>query len=246
MECRRLYDPPYPHPSTPSHVYGVWRRSASEYSVGEVNHGSLDCLQLRRSNHAENHAVYFFLGTVISLSFMGATSAVAADTLLDGIGTTGTVYNVARCPANNFVRAPNNSQVQTTSLQLRNFDPVHPIRITRLVIYNAPGTIIYDSKIAGLPAFTNQILGPNNNTLNPHQTSVVSLDTFIQIQEQTTRPLQLLVESSSAWSALPLHVAANLIVSGPYEVSPGVFDNFAERSRSGGECNSVRRLQPLN
>lgn len=178
---------------------------------------------------------YIFLGTVFSMTFTGATVAAAADT--PGVGAAGKANNVALCPANNFRRL-SNTEVQTTSLTLRNFDPVHPVTITRLVIYNAPGVIIYDSTILGLPAFTNGILGPTNNTLNARQTSTVFVDAFLPYQEQTTRPLQLLVEWSSTPSALPLHVGAVTVVREQNQSSGA---HLAERSRSGGQCETIRR-----
>jgi len=185
---------------------------------------------------------YIFLGTVISFNFMGATTAAAAELPPQAVGAAGKAHYVARCPANNFVRL-GGAELFTTSLVLRNFDAVHPVMITRLVIHNAQGVVIYDSTILGLPAFSNGILGPTNDTLNSHQTSTVFLDTFLPLQGQTTRPLQVLVESSSAPLALPLHVSAQFVVR---QRDPMTGAILAERSRSGGACESTRRPPFLN
>lgn len=184
--------------------------------------------------------LYVFLATILSLSFIGATGPAAAD--LTGWGDSIKVYNLARCSGNNFTRL-GGTELNTTNLLLQNFDPVYPITITRLIIYDAQGVNIYDSKILGLPEFNNGILGPMKDTLKPHQSSVEGLDGFLPLQGQTTRPLQVLVESSSVAAALPLKVIATLVVR---ERNPATGGILGERSRSGNQCESVRRLRPLD
>jgi hypothetical protein len=186
---------------------------------------------------------YSFLATIIALNFMGATTAAAADLPLPALGAAGKTQHVSRCSANNFLRL-GGAELQSTNITLRNFDPVHPVSITRLVIFNATGTIIYDSTISGLPAFSNGILGPTNDTLSPRQSSTLGLDEgFLPFQDQNSRPLQLLVAWSSAPSALPLSVTSTRFAR---QRDPATGAVLAERSRSGRECETGRRPLSLN
>jgi hypothetical protein len=205
-----------------------------------LNQRSADCYCDKGEQTMLKSTAYMLLGTAISLNFVGPGAAAAAETPFDGIGSAGKVYHVARCAASNYLRL-SGGELSTTSLFLRNFDPVHPITITRLIIYNGPGVAIYDSKILGLPPFTNGILGPLNNTLNPNQSSTILLDAFLPYQEELARPLQLLVESSSAPLALPLDVSAQRLARAR-DSSGG---HLMERSRIDGKCESARRLRPM-
>lgn len=189
-----------------------------------------------------NTVMKICLGTLFSWGVMGATGPAAAD--LTGWGDSTKVYNLARCSGNNFARL-GGTELNTTNLQLQNFDSVNPITITRLIIYDAQGVNIYDSKILGLPEFNNGILGPMKDTLRPHQSSIEGLDGFLPLQEQMTRPLQILVESSSVASALPLQVRTTLVVRerNPNAMPPSI---LVERSRTVERCESIRRLRPLD
>lgn len=171
-------------------------------------------------------SAYILVATILSLGFVGAMPADAAETARKGL---------VRCGANNFLRMAG-AEVQTTSLTLRNFDTAQPITITRLRVYNALGSVIYDSAASLLPVFSNGLLGPGDNTLNPHQTSSVFFDSFLSFLPQTDRPLQLIVEWSSVNAAVPLHVGSTTVVR-----ERDLFTGFhlVERSRTGGSCESI-------
>ena len=160
--------------------------------------------------------------TIFSLGFVGATPADAAQGFL-------------RCGGNNFTRA-SNTEVNTTSLTFRNFNAAQPITITRLIIYNAPGVIIFDSAVAGLPAFTNGLLGPADNMLGAHQTSNVFYDSFLPFQPQNERPLQTLIQWTSAVPVLALGVGMQQVVR---ERDPVTGSHLAERSRTGISCEAI-------
>jgi hypothetical protein len=161
--------------------------------------------------------------TIFSLSFTGATPADAAQGFL-------------RCGGNNFVRGTNNTEVNTGSITFRNFNATQPITITRLVIYNAPGVIIFDSAVSGLPAFANGLLGPADNTLDAHQTSNVFYDSFLPFQAQNDRPLQTLIQWTSSVPVLPLGVTMQQVVR---ERDPVTGNHLAERSRTGINCEAI-------
>ena len=184
---------------------------------------------------------YIFLASIVSMNLMGATTAAAADLPLPAVGAAGKAHHVARCGAIVFLRL-GGTELHTTNLTLRNFDPVHSVTITRLVISNALGVTIYDSTISGLPAFQNTILGPTNDTLGPRQSSTLQLDDFLAFQDPTTRPLQLLVAWSSAPLASPLRVGTTRVVRGRNAATGAVLE---ERARSGGECETSRWPQFL-
>ncbi|MGH8640717.1 MAG: hypothetical protein ACRET6_03340 [Burkholderiales bacterium] len=163
--------------------------------------------------------------TIFSLSFAGATPVDAAQ-------------GVARCGGNNFIGGPSNTEMQITRLALRNFNAMQPITINRLVVYNAPGLIIFDSDVSGLPAFTNGILGPANSILGPHQSSVLNSENFLPFLPQTDRPLQTFVTWSSMGPALPLGVNLAVVVR---QRDPVTGAQLEERTRAGGDCEQIMR-----
>lgn len=168
--------------------------------------------------------------TMFSLSFVTATPADAQQTARQGF---------LRCGGNNFIRGTNNTEVGTTSLTFRNFNAVQPITIARLRIYNAPGVLIFDSAVSGLPAFGNGLLGPVDNMLNGFQTSNVFYDSFLPYQAQNDRPLQTFITWTSPVPVLPLGVGMQQVVR---ERDPATGSHLAERSRTGLNCEAI--LQP--
>jgi hypothetical protein len=165
------------------------------------------------------------VATILSLSFMGAVPADAAQ-------------GFARCGGNNFIGGPSSTQMQITRLTLRNFDAMQPITINRLVVYNAHGVVLWDSMVSGLPAFTNGILGPANNILGPHQSSTLFSENFLPFLAETDRPLQTFVTWSSISPALPLGVNSVVVVRGR---DPATGAQLEERARSGGACEQILR-----
>jgi hypothetical protein len=170
---------------------------------------------------------HIFVAAIFSWSFMGGTTANAADRASQGL---------VRCGGNNFLRA-SNTEVHQTNYTLRNFDPAQPIVINGLRVFNATGAIIYDSAVSGLPPALNGLIGPANNTLNPHQSTVIlTSSNFLPFLAPTDRPIQLLLAWSSASPAVPLDVRAIFIVR---ERDPATGDEGAERARNGGKCESI-------
>ena len=174
---------------------------------------------------------YIFFAAIFLLSFVGAAPADANQESLKARG------GQVSCGGNNFLRV-NGTEQQTTLWVLHNFDPTEPIIINELRVYNATGAIIYDSVVSGLPASLNGLIGPLNNTLNPHQTASFDSDVFLDFLDQNVRPIQLVVAWSSARRAFPLNVGGAIRARERNSTTGAI---GAERMRSGVGCESTLR-----
>ena len=74
------------------------------------------------------------------------------------------------CGGNNFVRL-GGTQVHRAVYTMRNYDPVRSITIDRIRFFDATGASLFDSDVAGFPAFGNGVLGPADQTLEPNQSA---------------------------------------------------------------------------
>lgn len=167
-------------------------------------------------------SAFILVATMYSLTLVGPARA---DKVEDpGIARDGVVL----CGGNNFLRL---DEAHTTLYTLHNFDSTQPIFIDELRVFDATGTVIFDSNASGLPASLNGILGGTNNTLGPNQTAQITSDSFLPFLAQSVRPIQLVIAWSSPNRALSLEV---------HEAQRArVAPNGVERSTNAVVCRSI-------
>lgn len=132
-------------------------------------------------------------------------------------------------------------RTQGTFWTLRNRNNSTEITVTALRIYDARGTLVYDSSVSGLPASANQVVGPGNAVLGPHQTALFSTDALLATNAlaplpSTRRPIEFDVDWTAARRALPLTGAVTRVTRS------GV--SGEELSRAGYACHDTLRHRP--
>lgn len=100
-------------------------------------------------------------------------------------------------------------KIQGAFWTLRNRNDAGAITVTAIRIYDARGTLIYDSSVSGLPPSVNEVLGPDNAVLAPHQAVLFSTDQLLSSGAlvplpRSHRPIELDVDWSGKGSLLPL------------------------------------------
>jgi len=79
-------------------------------------------------------------------------------------------------------------------------------------VYNATGTILFDSDVSGIPASYNGVITPADNALDPRQTADLRIQDLIPTQGRNSRPFQVVVDWTADEPVLTLdavHVRTN-------------------------------------
>lgn len=135
------------------------------------------------------------------------------------------------CGGNNFVRL-GGTQVHRAVYTMRNYDPVRSITIDRIRFFDATGASLFDSDVAGFPAFGNGVLGPADQTLEPNQSAQLASDSLLPNLGSALRPIQLRID----WSARPRALLLETVL-----VRQVRHAGNAEISRHAYECRTIRR-----
>lgn len=143
-----------------------------------------------------------------------------------------------RCGGNYFARLVGTSdqELHYVNYIFRNRSAKGSISVDRMVFYDATGTMIYDSRISGFPAFSNQVLGPGDQVLKPNQTGQLDVSTFFsRFLDTWQRPMQLEVSWSSRDGATPLSMDLIRLVQ---RVNPSTGSRGSEVTRDSQDCDS--------
>lgn len=143
-----------------------------------------------------------------------------------------------RCGGNYFARLVGtpDQELHYVNYIFRNRGSKGSISVDRVVFYDATGTMIYDSRISGFPAFSNQVLGPGDQVLKPNQTGQLDVSTFFsRFLETWQRPMQLEVTWSSRDGAVPLSLDLIRLVQ---RVNPVSGARGSEVTRDSQDCDS--------
>lgn len=125
------------------------------------------------------------------------------------------------CGGNHFTR-DGGTELHTTSYSLRNYASKGTITIESVTIYDASGTVIYDSESSGFP-------GPRTE-LGPHQSVLFNTMSILAFDlPSDLRPIQAIFQ----WSASERAPDLELIGS---TTRLARTDSGEERSRSEGQC----------
>lgn len=177
------------------------------------------------------------LATVLGLSL--ALGSIGAMAHRGGHGHDPRVERgTIRCGGNYFARLVGTpeQELHYVNYVFRNRSAKGSISVDRLVFFDAMGTMIYDSRISGFPAFSNQALGPGDQLLKPNQTGQLDVSTFFsRFLDTWQRPMQLEVSWSSRDGAMPLSMDLIRLVQ---RVNPVTGARGAEVTRDSQDCDS--------
>jgi hypothetical protein len=129
------------------------------------------------------------------------------------------------------------SPTQRFRLVLKNINEQADIKIVRGRIYFKDGSLAVDSNVTGeLPPGLNGILGPENDTLEPHQTELYYSEYMFGwdggIPPLQTGSVQIVIDWESTGNAAPLKASLVRHIYRPYESKP--------TARSSGKCDVLQ------
>jgi hypothetical protein len=172
----------------------------------------------------------FILATLaLSLAAVGTSESAEVDGDLKA--RSGTL----RCGGNNALRV-GGTEIQTTFYDLRNFNSAIPITVERLTFYDANGLVLFDSNTSGFPPFSNGVLGPSDNVLDPNQTAELDATQVLPFLPLSQRPVQVEITWSAPQRALTLDGSVTRVGR---DRDPATGAVGAERSRSSGGCRTI-------
>lgn len=179
------------------------------------------------------HVLAAVLGLGLALGSIGAMAHRA------GHGHDASVdHGTIRCGGNYFARLVGTpeQELHFVNYVFRNRSSKGSISVDRLVFFDATGTMIYDSRTSGFPAFANQALGPADRVLRPNQTGQLDVSTFFsRFLDTWQRPMQLEVSWSSRDGAMPLSIDLVRLVQ---RVNPATGARGSELTRDSQDCDS--------
>lgn len=146
-----------------------------------------------------------------------------------------TVRGTIRCGGNNFFR-PDAQEMHTVSYVFRNMSSKGSISVDRMVIWDATGTVLYDTKVQVFPLFGNRVLGPNDQVLRPNQTGQVEGASMMPLLEPWQRPVQIEISWSSRDRVPPLNVTLVRLVR---LVDAVTGKQLQETTRDSQDCDVV-------
>lgn len=141
-------------------------------------------------------------GLLAGMAFQGTANAAAADRNKKG------VEGSVTCGGTYYTRN-GGKEIQRSTYILRNVSDKGIIYLDRFRVYNATGTILFDSDASGLPASYNSVITAADNALDPRQTANYRVADLVSQQGNTTRPLQTVIEKFKTYL---FHIAHNKLI----------------------------------
>jgi hypothetical protein len=176
----------------------------------------------------ERKTALILSGLALSLASFGEPQAADIDGDLKARG--GTV----RCGGSNHLRQ-SGTELHFSSYNLRNFGAA-PVTVERLTFFDANGMVLFDSNASGFPPFSNGVLGPADNVLEPNQTAQVDSIDVLPFLPENQRPIQLEIVWSAPARVLMLDVVGVRLVR---QRDPVTGAQGQERSRDAGSCRTI-------
>ena len=168
-------------------------------------------------------------GLLLSFDLAGISHAANLD------GDAMARQGVLRCGGNNFLRL-GGAEIQWTAYVIRNVSSATPITVERLTFFDATGSVLFDSSVAGFPAFAGGVLGPADNVLDPNQSAQLFSYEILPFLPEPQRPIQLEIVWSAPERVLTLQ-ATTVRISRQRDPATGA--ELAERGRDGSSCRTV-------
>jgi hypothetical protein len=156
-------------------------------------------------------------------------TSLAAFATLPSQENAGRVTGTLACGGNHFTR-DGGAELHTTSYSLRNYASEGTITIESVTIYDAIGTVIYDSESSGFP-------GPRTE-LGPHQSVLFNTGTILAYDlSSDLRPIQTIFRWSASEKAPDLELRASVTRLARAATGP-------ERARSDASCIELGKSGP--
>lgn len=143
-----------------------------------------------------------------------------------------------RCGGNHFVRLAG-SELHFVNYIFRNRGEQGTITVERMRFWDATGLLIFDSMTAGFPGFSNRVLGPGNQTLEPNQTGQLDVTSFLPHLTDAQRPMQAEFDWSASREAKPLSVDLIRLVQA---LDPTTQARGAEKTRDSQDCDELGKV----
>jgi hypothetical protein len=141
---------------------------------------------------------------------------------------------VMRCGGNHHLRL-GGTEAHITHYPIRNFDSATGIALDRLRIFDATGTVIFDSALSGITP-SDGALGPGN-VLEPNQTVAFQTEDLLPaFLDSAHRPIQLEVQWSAPAKVLTLDA---ITVRLSRARNPTTGQMLEERGRHAVDCRSI-------
>lgn len=170
---------------------------------------------------------------IASITYQGTASAAAADKAKKGIEGTVT------CGGVYYIRN-GGTEIQRSTYVLRNVSEKNTISLNRIRVFNASGTVLFDSELSGIPASYNGVITANDNGLDPRQTANLRLADLISTQNRYDRPLQTVINWTSDTRTLTLdtaHVRTNT------DIDPATGKIGKQRGRHASACRTTKLIK---
>lgn len=181
------------------------------------------------------------VGLCVTIFSIGTVTAGHADRGARAVAAT------VACGGNQVVRN-RGDEFQASVYVLRNYNSKSPIYIDRIRFIDATGVTMFDFPGSALPVFFNGVLGPTDNSLEPHQTAQLrSIDVLgLSSLPRSKRPIQVLIDWSADDRALLLEtalvrLARERIVTIDPDTGAEIVRMGKERGRHLYECRTIRR-----
>ncbi len=101
---------------------------------------------------------------------------------------------------------------KTVNYTIRNYNDSTPIVVERIRLYDATGTLRYDTDVSGMLPTRDNRLGPGDNTLEAHETDQFSgpelvLSGHFPDLSGSERPVQFIVDWKASRKVIPLDIS---------------------------------------
>jgi len=166
---------------------------------------------------------------IVGMSYQSTALAAASDRFLNG------VEGKVSCGGNYFTRN-GGEELHRSNYILRNYSSRGSIYLDRIRVYNAKGTVLFDSDVSGIPTFRNNIINANDTELDPNQTAALRIVDMIPRQGRFARPLQTVFNWSADFPTTALDVGNVRTVTSVDPVSGAV---GKQRARHFSACRTI-------
>jgi len=132
------------------------------------------------------------------------------------------------------------TEIQRSTYILRNVSDAGVIYLNRVRVYNAKGSLLFDSDISGLPTSRNGVLSAVDNGLDSRQSANYRIADLITQQGRNTRPLQAVFDWTADEPTLSLD-AVNVRTNTDIDPVTGVVGK--QRGRHSSACRTTKLVK---
>lgn len=174
------------------------------------------------------------IGALVSgMAYHGNVNAAASDRARKG------VEGSLTCGGAYYVRN-GGTEIQRSTYVVRNVSDSGAIYLDRIRVFNAQGTILFDSDVSGIPASSNGVISPADNSLEPRQTANFAIASLIPMLGGSSRPVQTVIDWTADEPTLTLE-AVNVRTNTDYDSATGKIGR--QRGRHSSACRTTHLVR---